>query len=85
MRFYVGNLRYSAHESALRDFIEANGFHCKKLTIVRDNGRSRGFAFAEIEGDPQAVMVQLSNLEFAGRAIRVQPATATPSRIKGAV
>ena len=54
-KLYVGNLPYSATESALSDKFAASGTveSCKLITD-RDTGQSKGFGFVEMATDSEA-------------------------------
>ena len=50
MKIYVGNLSWNADESDLRDAFSAHGEVTSVQIITdRESGRSRGFAFVEME------------------------------------
>ena len=50
MNIYVGNLAYNATDEELRSAFEAFGqVTSVKIVRDRDTGRSRGFAFVEME------------------------------------
>ena len=54
-RLYVGNLNFSATEDDLRDLFGPYG-SVQKVNIITDaySGRSRGFAFVEMDTDASA-------------------------------
>ena len=77
---YVGNLPHSTTEAELRNLFEAHG-GVEKITLVtdRDTGRSRGFAFIEMEQDAGSEAIKRFNgSEFNGRAINVNEAHPRP-------
>ncbi len=83
---YVGNLAHSATESDVRAAFEAFGA-VSKVTIVtdRETGRSRGFAFVEMNdaGEAQTAISQMNLKEISGRAVTVneaRPKTDRPPR-----
>ena len=54
-KLYVGNLPYSATESALSDkFAESGTVESCKLITDRDTGQSKGFGFVEMATDSEA-------------------------------
>lgn len=77
MNIYVGNLAYNATDEELRAAFEAFGT-VTSVKIVRDreSGRSRGFAFVEMddgEGAQNAV-AQLNGKDLKGRNLVVNEA-----------
>lgn len=85
MRLFVGNLSYQTTEDELADLFSQVG-EVESATIVtdRETGRSRGFAFVEINGDsgPQAIE-QFNGYELNGRAINVNEARPRLERERG--
>ena len=86
MNLYVGNLSYDASESDLQTAFSEFG-NVQKVTIVKDRetGRSRGFAFVEMqdaESGKQAIE-GLNNQEIAGRSIMVNEARPREDRRGG--
>ena len=82
MRIFVGNLSYQTTEDQLTDLFSQAG-EVESATIVtdRDTGRSRGFAFIEMERDAAAKAIQQFNgYELNGRAINVNEARPRPER-----
>jgi RNA recognition motif-containing protein len=76
-RLYVGNLPYQTTETELEElFATAGGV--REVRMVRDmaTGRARGFAFVEMNSEPeaQAAINQLHEHEFGGRALVVNEA-----------
>ena len=76
-KLYVGNLPYSATESALSDKFAASGTveSCKLITD-RATGQSKGFGFVEMDSsqDAQAAITALDGTELDGRNIKVNEA-----------
>ena len=65
MNIYIGNLNYRVRESDLQQVLEEYGVvESGKLIIDRDTNRSKGFAFAELNG-----------AEYEGRQMVVKEAT----------
>ena len=82
MRIFVGNLSYQTTENDLTDLFSQAG-EVESATIVtdRDTGRSRGFAFIEMDKDAGAKAIQQFNgHELNGRAINVNEARPRPER-----
>ena len=77
-RLYVGNLPFEATEKQVRSFIEAEGRTVTSVKIVtdRDTGRSRGFAFVDLENADQAqkAIAELNGKDFGGRPLKVNEA-----------
>jgi RNA recognition motif-containing protein len=77
-RLFVGNLPFDVTESQVRDLIAGGGRNVQSVKIVtdKDTGRSRGFAFVDVEDDAQAqsAITELNGKDFGGRAIVVNEA-----------
>ncbi len=77
MNIYIGNLNYKVREEdleqVLQDYAPVNSV---KLIIDRETGRSKGFAFAEVEDDNAAkqLIEELNGAEFEGRTMVVKEA-----------
>ncbi len=77
MRIYVGNLSWTADDNELRDAFAAYGEVASVQIITdRETGRSRGFAFVEMENDAEAkeAISGVDNKEIAGRQVKVNEA-----------
>lgn len=72
---YVGNLSPEANEAVLRTAFSGFG-EIKKVKIVKDRGRPKGFGFVEMFGKDQAqkAIEQMNGKEIAGRALKVNEA-----------
>jgi len=82
MRIFVGNLSYRTTEDQLADLFKDAG-EVVSATIVtdRDTGRSRGFAFIEMDRDAAAKAIeQFNGFEIDGRKINVNEARPRPER-----
>ncbi len=82
-KLYVGNLPYSAKEDGLRSHFESAGsVSSVKIIIDRETGRSKGFAFVEMESEDaaQSAVSSLDGKEFEGRSLRVSEAKPQPER-----
>ena len=85
-KLYIGNLPFSADENSVREFFTRAG-SVQSVKIVTDplNGRSRGFAFVEMDTDADAdsAIEKLNGVELLGRALRVDRARAREPRAGG--
>jgi RNA recognition motif-containing protein len=76
-RIYVGNLSFQTTEESLSDLFGEHGT-VNSVSILTDRvtGRSRGFAFVEMndDGEARAAMEALNGREFDGRPLRVAEA-----------
>jgi cold-inducible RNA-binding protein len=82
MRIFVGNLSYQTTESDLTDLFSQAG-EVESATIVtdRETGRSRGFAFVEMDNEAaRKAIEQFNGYELNGRAINVNEARPRPER-----
>jgi cold-inducible RNA-binding protein len=85
MRIFVGNLSYQTTEDQLTDLFSQVG-EVESATIVtdRDTGRSRGFAFVEMDSEAAAKAIERFNgQELNGRTINVNEARPRPERSGG--
>jgi len=75
-KIYVGNLPFSATESEIESLFAQHGEVVSvKLITDRETGRSRGFAFVEMEEEgAEAAMRELAGHEMDGRPLRVNEA-----------
>lgn len=85
MRIFVGNLSYQTTEEQLTDlFSEAGTVESATIVTDRDTGRSRGFAFIEMDTDAAAKAIEKFNgVDLNGRAINVNEARPRPERSSG--
>jgi len=77
MNIYVGNLNYRVREHDLRNVMEQFGtVDSVKVVKDRDTGRSKGYAFVEMENDDEAksAIEELNEKEFEGRKMVVKEA-----------
>lgn len=86
----MGNLPFSADEQDIRDHFLESGYILTeiKLMIDRESGRSRGFAFVDLESDEAAAKAvqNLDNQDMMGRSLKVdiaQPAGSGRENKKG--
>ena len=75
-KIYVGNLSFDASESEIREmFGQYGSVHSVDLITDRDTGRSRGFAFVEMDDDDAlAAISALNSTEAGGRTLKVNEA-----------
>jgi len=77
-RLYVGNLPFSADESAVRSLFEQNDRTVEEVKLItdRDTGRPRGFGFVEMGNSEHAdqAIRELNGYEFDGRQLNVNEA-----------
>jgi len=75
-KIYVGNLSFDASESEIREmFGQYGSVHSVDLITDRDTGRSRGFAFVEMDDDDAlAAISALNSTESGGRTLKVNEA-----------
>ena len=82
-KIYVGNLSYNTSENEINELFSSYGeIISTKLIEDQFTGRSKGFAFIEME-DEESVMAAISGLngkEVDGRTIKVNEATDRPKR-----
>ena len=86
MRIFVGNLSFRTEEPQLEQLFSALG-QVASVRLVRDQetGRSRGFAFVEMNDDNQgrAACEALNQQEFEGRRLTVNEARPQERRNNG--
>ena len=77
MNLYLGNLNFDAKESEIEELFGQFG-QVQSVKVIRDrySGKSRGFAFVEMESDEagEKALEQLNESEFLGRKILVNKA-----------
>jgi RNA recognition motif-containing protein len=74
-RLYVGNLPFHATEELVSQrFSQCGGVATVSVVLDRETGRSRGFAFVDMENDAaaQKAISELDGQDFEGRALRVR-------------
>ncbi|HCC51848.1 MAG TPA: RNA-binding protein [Porphyromonadaceae bacterium] len=77
MNIYVGNLNYRVREDDLKSIMEQYGtVDSVKVIKDRETGRSKGFAFVEMQDDEEArrAIDELNEKEFEGRQMVVKEA-----------
>jgi cold-inducible RNA-binding protein len=75
-KLYVGNLPFTTTESDLRDLFARHGaVESVKVITDRETGRSRGFAFVEMDANAAAEAIRaLDGSDLGGRSLRVNEA-----------
>jgi len=75
-KLFVGNLPWSATDADLEQLFEPFGeVHSARVIVDRDTGRSKGFAFVELDDEnAKQVLESGDEFELGGRALRVNPA-----------
>ena len=82
-KLFIGNLSYSTTEETLQNKLAEFGTVVSvKLVTDRFSGRSRGFAFVEMETDEMgaAVIEAMHEKEFEGRNLVVREDKPQPKR-----
>ena len=76
---YVGNLSPEANETVLKTAFSGFG-EIKKIKIIKDRGRPKGFGFVEMQGREQALKAieAMNGEELAGRELKVNEAKQKP-------
>ena len=77
MNIYVGNLNYRVREHDLKTVMEQFGIvDSVKVVKDRETGRSKGFAFVEMQDDEEAkrAIEELNEKELEGRRMVVKEA-----------
>jgi cold-inducible RNA-binding protein len=80
---FVGNLNFNATEESVRSLFERYGaVNSARIMTDRDTGRSRGFAFVEMENENEAdqAISALNGYTLDGRALNVNEARPKPDR-----
>ncbi len=83
VRLYVGNLPFSVTEQDLEDLFGQSGqVESTNIVTDRDTGRSRGFAFVEMDSREaaDAAIQALNGFEMDGRSLTVNEARPKESR-----
>ena len=82
-RIYIGNLPYTSIETDVRELFEKHGtVHSINMVMDRDTGKSRGFAFVEMDEEQANTAIEaLNGTDFGGRTLRVNEAR--PKKTRG--
>lgn len=81
-KLYVGNLSFKTTEEDLAELFSTHGKVLSSRIITdKDTGRSKGFAFVEMESDDaaQTAIDNLDGKDFMTRALKVNIAKPKPS------
>lgn len=74
-KLYVGNLPFGATADDLREAFGHFGTVTSAQVITdRETGRSRGFAFVEMEDGADTAIANLNGAQYEGRALTVNEA-----------
>ncbi|WP_413582208.1 RNA recognition motif domain-containing protein [Bdellovibrio sp. HCB288] len=85
-KIYVGNLSFSTDSDQLTSVFAAHGTVLSANIITdRDTGRSKGFAFVEMESDNEAntAIEKLNGMDLGGRAMNISEAKPQEKRMGG--
>lgn len=85
-KLYVGNLPFSATEEALSEaFSKVGSVDSVKIITDRATGRSKGFAFVEMNSDELAMKAieSLNGQDFGGRTLKISEARPQENRSGG--
>ncbi|NCC10482.1 MAG: RNA-binding protein [Bacteroidia bacterium] len=77
MNIYIGNLNYRVKETDLQQVMEDYGtVSSVKIITDRETGKSKGFAFIEMEDDAAGTkaITELNGAEYMGRTMVVKEA-----------
>jgi cold-inducible RNA-binding protein len=80
---FVGNLDFNATEESVRSLFERYGaVNSARIMTDRETGRSRGFAFVEMENESEAdqAISALNGYTLDGRTLNVNEARPKPDR-----
>lgn len=83
MNIYVGNLSYRMNNEDLEEvFAKFGAVKSCKIINDRETGRSKGFAFVEMDVDSegQSAIDELNGKEIEGRTLKVNEARPRPPR-----
>ncbi|MGH9802278.1 MAG: RNA recognition motif domain-containing protein, partial [Blastocatellia bacterium] len=86
VRLYVGNLPFSVSEQDLEEiFAQVGTVESSNIVTDRDTGRSRGFAFVEMDTQEaaDAAIQNFNGRELDGRALTVNEARPREPRSGG--
>ncbi len=88
-KLHVGNLASDMSSTAISDLFGQDGRKVSNVSLVmsRDAGKSRGFAFVEMEtdADADAALSALHGTDVDGRTLKVTQAHPPRSRFGGRV
>ncbi len=77
-RLFVGNLPFDTTEAQIKQLIAGENRTVRSVKIIADKetGRSRGFAFVDLDNDEEAkaAIEELNGKDFGGRPLKVNEA-----------
>jgi RNA recognition motif-containing protein len=74
-KLYVGNISFQTTEDDLREMFGQYGpVTSAQVVTDRETGRSRGFAFVEMDSGAEEAIQALHNAQVGGRALTVNEA-----------
>src|SRR2546429_7897159 len=77
-RLFVGNLPFDTTEAQVKQLIAGDNRTVRTVKIITDKetGRSRGFAFVDLDSDEEAkaAIAELNGKDFGGRPLKVNEA-----------
>jgi RNA recognition motif-containing protein len=74
MSIFIGNLPFSSTEESIKNLLSTySNVISIKIIIDRETGKSKGFAFAEVD-DGDKVIANLNGTDFNGRKLVVNQA-----------
>jgi len=85
-KLYIGNLPFSATEQFLtQTFAQCGTVESMKIITDRDSGRSKGFGFAEMSSDAEALAAieKFNGADYEGRPMTVNEAKPMAPRSGG--
>ena len=86
MKLYVGNVPFSASDDELLAlFVDCGEVQSCRIVMDRETGRSRGFAFVEMDNDEEAKVAieRLDGFDMNGKVLRVNEARPREARPVG--
>jgi cold-inducible RNA-binding protein len=80
-KLYVGNLSFQTTETDLKELFGQSGpVDTVRIITDHDTGRSKGFAFVEMEEGADHAIAQFNGKDFKGRPLTVNEARPMSSR-----
>ena len=79
MKLYVGNLSFETTETELKELFTQSGLvETVRIVIDRDTGRSKGFAFVEMQEGGDKTIAEMNGKHLNGRVLTVDELSETP-------
>lgn len=80
-KLYVGNLSFETTENDLKElFAQTGSVETVRIITDHDTGRSKGFAFVEMQDGGEKAIAEMNGRDFNGRALTVNEARPMSSR-----